>query len=224
LEGKLRRLTILIAVLTCIGFGGAYGYAANKASSWQRTAGHYGEMLRRSASFCTPERLSWATCTPEDITHVDHEFNSALGERDRMDEYAALFLVAAVAFPLTSFLMFFGGGWVLTGRLARRAASPETESTETTEATMSSPDTSRTSLGRAMADFARSYGLFVAIGVAAGVVNYLRSPDQFATTLIASLVSAVGLGVFAFIVGFARRSRRGGSKPEREKLSSNPFD
>lgn len=224
MEGKLRRLTILIAVLTCVGFGGAYGYAANKASSWQRTAGHYGEMLRRSANFCTPERLSWATCTREDIASIDHERNSALGEHDRMDEYAALFFMAAIGLPLTSFVMFFGGRWVLTGRLARRAASLETGSTETTEARVSSPDTSRISFGRAVADFTRSYGLFVVAGVAAGVVTYLRSPDQFATTLIASLVSAVGLGVFAFIVGFARRSRRGGSNGGREKLSTNPFD
>jgi len=88
---------------------------------------------------------------------------------------------------------------------------------------MSSPDTSQ-SFGSAVADFTRSYGLFVAAGVAAGVVNYLRSPDRFATTLIAALVSAVGLGVFAFIVGFARRSRRSGSNAARDKVSTNPFD
>jgi hypothetical protein len=121
-EDKLRRLAILIALASAIGFGGASAYSFYMVHRAQESVEIWLSLLSKATSQCSTYREP-AYC--EGVEDTRKDFHSAVAWRDTHSERTEIFLTAAIAIPVLSFLLFFGLRWVLTGRLRVRVSNQQ---------------------------------------------------------------------------------------------------
>lgn len=122
MEARLFRLTILIALLSLVGFGSYAAYSHYQAKgaeelgrsrfqAWKEWGDRCHDMDRQGD-------LRTSACVTFEQVSV---FLDAINERQsEYDDRARYCLVAAVVVPLLVFFLFYSGRWVVCGRLLRK--------------------------------------------------------------------------------------------------------
>jgi hypothetical protein len=123
-EDKLRRLAMLVALASAIGFGGASAYSFYMVHRAQESVEIWSSLLSKATSQCSTYQEP-AYCDGVEDTRKD--FHGAVAWRDTHSERTEVFLAAAIAIPILSFLLFFGLRWVLIGRVRVIRASNQQE-------------------------------------------------------------------------------------------------
>lgn len=113
MESQFRRLALLAAVVSFLGFGVASAWSFYRANSTQDIVSMYYQQLNSSIAECEKDRTS-VYC--EMRASNKDEFDSAVVERNQYSSRAETFLVAALVVPIISLFMFFAGRWIATGR------------------------------------------------------------------------------------------------------------
>jgi len=114
MEDIFHRLTIFIAIVALLGFGGASVYSFYRAHSAQDIVTMLYGWKNESVAKCEEDRKS-VDCGF--ISKYNKWFDEAVVERNQYTEKAQSFLTASITIPVVSFLLFFGLRWVITGRL-----------------------------------------------------------------------------------------------------------
>lgn len=114
MEDRLRRLTIFISIISVLGFGGVSVYSIYRAHSAQSAVISLGRYLNEAIANCEKDRNS-VSCGL--ISSFRQYFDDSVLERDQFNETSKHFLIASILIPTLSFSLFFGIGWVFTGKL-----------------------------------------------------------------------------------------------------------
>jgi hypothetical protein len=125
MEARFRRLTVLIAVMAFVGFGGYSAYHYHLSASNQRAVSTVYGTISDSIAHC--ERMPESSLCPG-IPGLREDLERLADMRDRNSETATNALVAALGIPSVLLVLFFGLRWVFAGQI--RAQSKSVPSTE----------------------------------------------------------------------------------------------
>lgn len=124
MEAKLFRLTIALSLLALIGFGLPGLNASRSASSWHELVVRLDQDLQTFKNKCAASvdsnfRYTDPKCTQKEFDAGESLLNHYWQYRREADETADLFVPLALGTPAGLFLLFFGGRWILTGRMRK---------------------------------------------------------------------------------------------------------
>lgn len=125
MEDKLRRLAVLVAALTLLGFGGASLYSYYRAqvaqAAWIEASDQFSNLIIRCEN--DPDLLS---CRDSGSKELRREWMAAAAnEQQHQLENAESFLMASLAIPGLILVIFFGVRWIITGKLKGLAKSQD---------------------------------------------------------------------------------------------------
>ncbi len=122
MEAKLFRLTIALSLLAFIGFGIPAISAIIESSKWHDLVLEASENQRKFRDKCAASvshdyRYTDPSCTEESFKNSESSVNRFVKGRNAASNDAAFFTPAALGIPACLFLLFFGGRWIITGKL-----------------------------------------------------------------------------------------------------------
>lgn len=124
MEAKLFRLTIALSLLALIGFGIPGISASRSSSSWHELIVRLNQDLLTFKNKCAASvdsnfRYTDPKCTQQEFDAGESLLNQYWQYRREADDQEDLFLTLALGTPAGLFLLFFGGRWILTGRMRK---------------------------------------------------------------------------------------------------------
>lgn len=125
MEAKLFRLTIALSLLALIGFGLPGLNASRSASWWHERVVRMDQDFQTFKNKCTASadsnfRYTDPKCTQKEFDAGETLLNQYWQYRREADDQEDLFLTLALGTPAGLFLLFFGGRWILTGRMRKK--------------------------------------------------------------------------------------------------------
>lgn len=116
MELQLFRLTILVVVVSVVGFGSYSGYSFYRAMGWQELVQDNEKRFEKAVVDCDKEGNSphvWC----ESKTYWKEQSDYAASVRDDYSEQAELTLRLSWVVPLLSLFIFYSLRWVIRGKL-----------------------------------------------------------------------------------------------------------
>ncbi len=124
MEARLFRLTIALSLLAFIGFGVPAVGAILDASGWHdlvvRTLDKQTKFKEKCyASRDSEFRYTDPSCTKKEFEAAESLVHTYVEYRGKAQDKSRVFAPAALGIPGGLFLLFFGGRWILTGKLRK---------------------------------------------------------------------------------------------------------
>src|SRR5665647_442956 len=107
-----RRLTLLIMVISFLGFGGSWIYCKKEYSKWNEWAEINGTLLEKYRANCENKNEQ---CIQKGL--AENEFMTAIEFRDSYKKKVKVYELAMFLAPFSFLFLYLAYGWVTTGKI-----------------------------------------------------------------------------------------------------------